>query len=132
MTTMTTPKKRVSTKVSKAGAVRIQHPFSNFLVVTWLVIFAIMSLVPMIWLILAPSKTDSELTYRSPYAFGSFKGYLNAWKNLQFFDDGVIGTWLMNSIWYTAAIVVIATISASLAGFVLTASNIRFKKFYLS
>ena len=131
MTTMTTPKKRVSAKASKAGAVRIQHPFSNFLVVTWLVIFAIMSLVPMIWLILAPSKTDSELTYRNPYAFGSFKGYINAWKNLQFFDDGVIGTWLMNSIWYTATIVVIATLTASLAGFVISASNVKFKRTFL-
>lgn len=115
----------------KAGAVQIQHPFSNFLVIAWLVIFAIMSLVPMLWLVIAPSKTDAELTSRSPYAFGSFKGYYNAWKNLQFFDDGVIGTWLLNSLWYTAAIVIIATITASLAGFVVSASNIKFKRTFL-
>ncbi|MBC7463808.1 MAG: carbohydrate ABC transporter permease [Actinobacteria bacterium] len=131
MTTITAPKKKFGMAPKKVGAVRIQHPFSNFLVITWLVIFAIMSLIPMIWLILAPSKTDAELTYRNPFAFGSPKGYLNAWKNLQFFDNGVIGTWLMNSIWYTAAIVVIATITASLAGFVISASNIKFKRTFL-
>ena len=114
-----------------SGKVRIQHPFSTFAVTSWLIIFAIISLIPMIWLILAPSKTDKELSYRSPYAFGSFKGYWNAWKHLRYFDNGVIGTWLINSIWYTAAIVVIATVTASLAGFVISASNVKFKKTFL-
>ena len=131
MTTATMPKKKFGITPKKAGAVQIQHPFSNFLVIAWLVIFAIMSLVPMLWLVIAPSKTDAELTSRSPYAFGSFKGYYSAWKNLQFFDDGVIATWLLNSIWYTAAIVIIATITTSLAGFVVSASNIKFKRTFL-
>jgi multiple sugar transport system permease protein len=115
----------------KGGAVRHQHPLSNILVTSWLVLFAIISLVPMIWLVLAPSKTDAELTYRNPFAFGSFKGYFHAWKHLKYFDGGVIATWLVNSLWYTAAIVIIATITASLAGFVISASNIRFKKVFL-
>lgn len=131
MTTATLPKKKLGIKPKKSGVVQIQHPFSNFLVIAWLVTFAIMSLVPMMWLIIAPSKTDAELTNRSPYAFGSLTGYVNAWKNLQFFDDGVIATWLINSLWYTAAIVVIATITASLAGFVVSASNIKFKRSFL-
>jgi multiple sugar transport system permease protein len=114
-----------------ASKMRHQHPFSTFIVTAWLVFFAIVSLIPMIWLVLAPSKTDSELTYRSPYAFGSLKGYVNAWKHLKYFDNGVIGTWLFNSIWYTAAIVVIATTTAALAGFVISASNIRFKRTFL-
>lgn len=113
------------------GAVRHQGKASTVVVTVWLVIFAIVSVIPMIWLVLAPSKTDAQLTYRNPFAFGSFKGYVHAWKNLQFFDSGVIGSWLLNSIWYTVAIVVIATITASLAGFVLASSNIRFKKVYL-
>ena len=127
MTTMKAPMRRML-KSTHNGVVRHQHPFSNFLVTSWLVLFAIVSLIPMIWLVLAPSKTDGELTYRNPFAFGSYKGYINAWKHLQFFDDGVIATWLINSLWYTAAIVIIATVTASLAGFVISASNIRFKK----
>ena len=123
---------RSKIKVPKtSGKVRHQHPFSTILVTSWLVIFAVISLIPMIWLILAPSKTDRELSYRSPYAFGSFKGYWNAWKHLRYFDNGVIGTWLVNSIWYTAAIVLIATATAALAGFVISASNIKFKKTFL-
>ena len=85
----------------------------------------------MIWLILAPSKTDPQVTHRNPLSFGSFHGYVKAWKNLQFFDGGVIGQWVINSVMYTAAIVVIGTITASLAGFVISASKIRFKRTFL-
>jgi multiple sugar transport system permease protein len=102
-----------------------------FFVNSWLVFFAAISIIPMAWLLLASSKTDPELSTRNPLAFGSFKGYVNAWNNLTFFDDGVIGRWVINSILYNAAIVVIATVTASLAGFVISASRIRFKKTFL-
>jgi multiple sugar transport system permease protein len=102
-----------------------------FFVNSWLVFFAAISIIPMAWLLLASSKTDPELSTRNPLAFGSFKGYVNAWNNLTFFDNGVIGRWVINSILYNAAIVVIATVTASLAGFVISASRIRFKKTFL-
>ena len=101
------------------------------LVNIWLVIFAVISAVPMLWLILAPTKTDAQLSHGNPLAFGKISGYWHAWKNLRYFNDGVIIKWAINSIWYTGAIVIIATITASMAGFVLTASNIRFKKAFL-
>jgi multiple sugar transport system permease protein len=97
----------------------------------WLVLFAIVSIIPMIWLLLAPSKEDAEITTRHPLAFGSFGNYIKAWKNLQFFDDGVMLQWVINSVWYTAAIVIIATVTASMAGFVLSASRIKFKRAFL-
>lgn len=97
----------------------------------WMILFAIMSLVPMIWLILAPSKTDPEVSSKNPLSFGSFSGYLRAWKNLQFFDNGVIGRWVINSLLYTGAIVILGTITASLAGFVISASKIKFKRTFL-
>ena len=115
----------------KTSRLRQESRWGTSLVNLWLIIFAIISLVPMIWLLLAPTKLDADLTNKNPLMFGRLGGYIDAWKNLQFFDDGVVFKWALNSIWYTAAIVIIATISASLAGFVLTASNIRFKRVYL-
>ena len=103
----------------------------TWVVNTWLIFFAIISVIPMIWLLLAPSKEDAEITTRHPLAFGSFGNYIKAWNNLQFFDDGVMLQWVINSIWYTAAIVIIATVTASMAGFVLSASRIRFKRAFL-
>ena len=102
-----------------------------FFVNSWLIFFAVISIIPMAWLLLASSKTDPELSTRNPLAFGSFKGYINAWNNLTFFDNGVIGKWVINSVLYNIAIVIIATITASLAGFVISASRIKFKRTFL-
>jgi multiple sugar transport system permease protein len=110
---------------------RQESRFWTYVVNGWLIFFAIISVIPMIWLLLAPSKEDAEITTRHPLAFGSFGNYLKAWDNLQFFDNGVMFTWVINSLWYTASIVVIATVTASMAGFVLSASNIRFKRSFL-
>jgi multiple sugar transport system permease protein len=118
-------------KAARRTKLRQESRISSWLVNIWLTFFAVISLIPMIWLILAPSKEDAELTTRNPLAFGNFGNYLKAWENLQFFDDGVILKWVINSLWYTGAIVLIATVTASMAGFVLSASNIRFKRSFL-
>ena len=102
-----------------------------FFVNSWLIFFALISLIPMAWLLLAPSKTDEQVVNNASLSFGSFKGYFTAWNNLTFFDDGVMLQWVINSIWYTAAIVIIATVTASMAGFVLSASRIKFKRAFL-
>jgi multiple sugar transport system permease protein len=103
----------------------------TWVVNSWLILFAVISVIPMLWLLLAPSKEDADITNRHPLAFGSLSNYKKAWDNLQFFDDGVMFTWVVNSLWYTAAIVILATVTASMAGFVLSASNIKFKRAFL-
>lgn len=110
---------------------RQESRFWTYVINAWLIFFAVVSLIPMTWLVLAPSKEDADITNRHPLAFGNLGNYLKAWDNLQFFDNGVMFTWVVNSVWYTAAIVIIATISASMAGFVLSASQIRFKRAFL-
>ena len=100
----------------------------TWVVNSWLILFAVISVIPMLWLLLAPSKEDADITNRHPLAFGSLSNYKKAWDNLQFFDNGVMFTWVVNSLWYTAAIVILATVTASMAGFVLSASTIKFKR----
>ena len=93
-----------------------------------LILFAIFSVVPMLWLLLAPSKQQAELISLNPLAFGTFQGYLNSWNNLMVFQDGRLLTWLGNSIWYTTLIVLIACMTALLAGYALAATRIPFRK----
>jgi multiple sugar transport system permease protein len=111
----------------KKRKIKIGH----FAVNAWLIFWGIMSVIPMLWLVLAPSKTDRQITYKNPLAFASFHGYIRAWKNLQDFNSGVLAHWVINSVTYNLAIVLIASITASLAGFVISASRIRFKKAFL-
>lgn len=97
---------------------------------TWLILlgFAAASVVPMLWLILAPSKTAAELTSLSPFAFGSFEGYVTAWNNLMLFQDGRILMWLWNSVWYTSTIVFLSCATAMLAGYALATAPLPFRR----
>lgn len=99
-------------------------------VVVWvtMIAFALASIIPMIWLIIAPSKTASQLNNDPPFSFGSFENYVIAWQNLQTFQNGIITQWLVNSVLYTAAIVGIACATALLAGYALAVTAIPFKR----
>jgi multiple sugar transport system permease protein len=93
-----------------------------------LLVYAVLSIVPMAWLLLAPSKTAPELNNDNPFAFGSFANYGLAWQHLLTFQNGVIVQWLVNSVLYTVAIVAIACISAILAGYALAATALPLKR----
>lgn len=93
-----------------------------------MVLFALFSLIPMTWLLLAPSKNQSQLQSDPPMSFGSFQGYLDAWNNLMVFQDGRLVTWLWNSIWYTGIQVTVASAVALLAGYALAATRLPFRK----
>lgn len=126
LTTSTSPvtQEPIVKRVSRV----IKTVIGKTLLWTSLILFAIFSVVPMLWLILAPSKQQSELISLNPLAFGTFQGYLNSWNNLMVFQDGRLLTWIGNSIWYTTLIVLIACFTALLAGYALAATRIPFKK----
>lgn len=95
---------------------------------TIMVVFAIFSVIPMLWLVLAPSKTQRELQQEAPLAFGSFEGYRNAWDNLMVFQDGRLVDWIVNSIWYSAVQVSVASVVALLAGYALAATRLPLRR----
>lgn len=99
-------------------------------VAAWIVmvLFALFSVIPMTWLVLAPSKTQPQLQADPPMSFGSFQGYVDAWNNLMLFQDGRLVTWLLNSIWYTGFQVVVASVVAILAGYALAATRMPLRK----
>lgn len=93
-----------------------------------MVFFAVFSVIPMLWLVLAPSKTQRELQQQAPLSFGSFEGYKSAWDNLMVFQDGRLVDWIWNSIWYSAVQVTVASIVAILAGYALAATRIPLRR----
>jgi multiple sugar transport system permease protein len=90
--------------------------------------YALASVIPMIWLILAPSKTGAQLNSLNPFAFGDFANYGLAWNNLMTFQDGILVQWIWNSVWYTALIVAISCVTAILAGYALAATHLPLKR----
>jgi multiple sugar transport system permease protein len=71
-------------------------------IVRWVVllIFVIYFVIPIIWLILAPSKDLSQFSSLNPLAFGSFSQYITAWKNVLNYQNSEVFIWFRNSFFY--------------------------------
>ncbi len=78
---------------------------------------------PLVWLILAPTKTDVQLTQSFPLAFGSLAKIGEDWQHLLSFDDGVIVQWSINSVLYALATLVLALAVSLPAGYALATSR---------
>jgi multiple sugar transport system permease protein len=101
---------------------KLAGPFGrNLLFVVAIVFFGL----PIVWLLLAPSKTENQFTYMNPMAFGSFSQIGAAFGHLFSYDNGIIWTWMLNSVWYTVAVVVIALIASVPAGYALAKFRFR-------
>ncbi len=74
---------------------------------------------PMLWLFLAPSKTNAQLASAAPISFGSFANYWHALEHLLHYDSGIYVTWIVNSIFYVGVTVVLALIISLTAGYAL-------------
>ncbi len=78
---------------------------------------------PLVWLILAPTKTDVQLTQNFPLAFGALSKLGEDWQHLLSFDDGVIVQWSINSVFYALATLVLALAVSLPAGYALATSR---------
>jgi multiple sugar transport system permease protein len=111
--------RQVSTEGRKVGrrGRRTRSVALRSLVVLLLAVVAAFFLVPLIWLLLAPTKTDSALIARSPFAFGSFSQVATSWNHLLAFEGGAILVWLQNSAVYSFAGMAIAIVVGIPAGY---------------
>jgi multiple sugar transport system permease protein len=82
-----------------------------------LLLMAVFFGLPLIWLLLAPTKTDTQLTDWMPLAFGSLGRVAEAWKNLTEFSDGVVLRWAWNSVVYTLGSLVLGLVVTLPAGY---------------
>src|SRR5579859_5762524 len=87
---------------------------------------------PLVWLILAPTKTDVQLTQYFPLALGSLTKIGEDWQNLLSFDDGVIIQWSINSVVYALATLLLALAVALPAGYALATARPKGRNFILS
>ena len=62
--------------------------------------FAVFFVVPILWLILAPTKADGALVTSNPLSFGSFHQVALAWDHLDAFSGHIYRTWIGNSLLY--------------------------------
>ena len=79
--------------------------------------FAVFFVVPILWLILAPTKADGALVTSNPLSFGSFHQVALAWDHLDAFSDHIYRTWIGNSLLYACSATAIVLVTAIPAGY---------------
>src|SRR3954463_4398966 len=88
-----------------------------FLRLLLLLFFAVFFVMPLLWLVLAPTKTDYQLATDWPFAFGSLANVAHAWQQLDGFADPLFRRWMENSLVDTLSATVLVLVTAIPAGY---------------
>ena len=91
-------------------------------------VFLIFFALPIVWLLLAPTKTAGGLLGDNPFSFGSFATLADNFSQLASFQNGIIFTWLGNSAIYTGAALVIALVVTIPAGYALAMTDFKLRR----
>ena len=107
---------------------RVKRP-SALAVVRWLVLygFAIFCVVPLVWLVLAPTKDNAQLA-AGPLSFGSLQRLVLSWQHLADYNNGVMYQWMLNSVVYAIVPLVITVAISLLAAYALATMRFRGRK----
>ena len=104
------------------------------LVAAILVFFSVFFVLPLAWLLLAPTKSQSQLTGlggEAPFSFGSFEQLAENWNTLVTFQNGIIWTWLGNSVLYSGVALVLTIIVTIPAGYALAMTTFKLRRLVL-
>ena len=97
-----------------------------------LLAFAAFFIVPLVWLLIAPSKTDRQLLLDPPFALGSVNTLLDNWNSLVTFQGGLLWTWIGNSAFYCVAALAITLITSIPAGYAMALTEFRGRRALLA
>jgi multiple sugar transport system permease protein len=123
----------INTRVVSGGFAPARW-LQRVLVIAVLVFFSVFFVLPLAWLLLAPTKSQSQLNGlngASPFSFGSFNQLAENWNNLVQFQDGIIWTWLGNSVLYSVAALILTLLVTVPAGYALAMTNFKLRRVLL-
>ena len=115
-----------------AGAMTPGQWLGRAAAILTLVVFVLFFVVPLVWLVLAPTKTDRQLLLEAPFAFGDLDTLIANWNALVTFQKGLIWTWISNSAFYCVAALVITLIISIPAGYALAQTEFRGRRALLA
>ena len=94
--------------------------------------FALFFVVPLLWLVLAPTKSDAGLVSNGPLSFGSFHQVALAWSHLDSFSDHLYREWIANSLLYACSATAVVLFTAIPAGYGLALGSFPGRKLILT
>jgi multiple sugar transport system permease protein len=130
MTALPRQRQRAGSRTAIAG--RAGGAASILVVIVILAALLVFFVLPVIWLLLAPTKTDVQLDHAFPLSFGSFSQLGHAWQHLTAFQGGVIWQWLRNSAIYSGGALLLTLATSVPAGYALAMMKFRGRKLLLT
>lgn len=111
---------------------RMRRPAPERVILYALLAFAfVFYATPILWLVLAAFRTESELYTQAAYSLGSFDALRQTWRNLATYDDFLIGKWALNSAIYSVGGVALSLVAVIPAGYVLATYEFAARKLIL-
>ncbi|MGA5299694.1 carbohydrate ABC transporter permease [Nucisporomicrobium flavum] len=93
-----------------------------------LTIFVLFFLIPIVWLLLATTKSARGLVVDDPFEPGGFGDLAANWHQLFAFQDGAVTAWVANSALYAVGALVITLIASIPAGYAVALTRFRFRR----
>lgn len=90
--------------------------------------FVLFFVVPMVWLVLAPTKTARQLLLDNPFSFGAFDTLASNWTQLMEFQNGIVWVWLGNASLYVGVALIITLVVSIPAGYALALVDFKFRR----
>ena len=94
-------------------------------------VFVLFFAIPLVWLLLATTKSARGLIVGNPFAPGSLDGLTTNWSQLFAFQDGAVTTWMGNSALYAVGALIITLVASIPAGYALALTEFRFRRLLL-
>jgi multiple sugar transport system permease protein len=94
-------------------------------------VFVLFFAIPLVWLLLATTKSAHGLIVDNPFAPGSAGDLATNWSQLFGFQDGAVTTWMTNSAGYALGALVITLVASIPAGYALALTEFRLRRLLL-
>ena len=122
-----------STRTASTGSTGKASRFASILVVVLIMaLLLVFFVLPVIWLVLAPTKTATELLNQPPLSFGAFSNIGLAFSHLASFENGILFVWLKNSAIYSGGSLILTLATSIPAGYALALTRFRGRKVLLT
>ncbi|UQX89756.1 carbohydrate ABC transporter permease [Jatrophihabitans telluris] len=113
---------------TRGSAARIS---SRGLITLFLLVFVAFFLVPILWLLLAATKSPSNLVSGHAFSIGSWHDLRTNWNHLMRFQDGAVKTWMKNSVIYAVGSLIITLLVSVPAGYAMAKMDFHGRRLLL-
>jgi multiple sugar transport system permease protein len=91
-------------------------------------VFVLFFLIPIVWLLLATTKSAHGLVVANPFQPGSLGNAAANWRELFGFQDGAVTTWVGNSALYALGALAVTLVASIPAGYAMALTEFRFRR----